>query len=152
MRSALLYFSDAIATVFRIGPLPLAPGSWGSAAAVVGWYLLPELSGTVYWLIIINLFLLGVIASAIIAQRDSDVDPSKVIIDEWVGMWIVLPFAEEGWVSVLVAFICFRLFDILKPFPARATERLRGGWGIMLDDVVAGVYSITVLTLIRIFV
>jgi len=150
VRSALLYFSDAVATVFRIGHLPLAPGTWGSAAAVVGWYLLPELSSTLYWLIVINLFLIGVIASAIISRRDSDDDPSKVIIDEWVGMWLVLPFAGKSWIWILAAFVCFRLFDILKPFPIKAAEKIRGGWGIMLDDVIAGGYSIAVLMLLRI--
>lgn len=111
--------------------------------------LLPELKNTVYWLIVINLFLLGVIASAVISQLDNEEDPSRVVIDEWVGMWLVLPFAESSVAGILVAFLCFRLFDILKPFPVKVLERVRGGWGIMLDDVMAGIYSVAALVILR---
>lgn len=74
-------------------------------------------------------------------ERDPHPDPSIVVIDEIVGMWIALFLVPKGVVAYALAFVLFRVFDVLKPQPARALERLPGGWGIMLDDVVAGAYA-----------
>ncbi|MFQ6616819.1 MAG: phosphatidylglycerophosphatase A [Fidelibacterota bacterium] len=145
MRSLLLVASDWIGSVFRIGYLPGAPGTWASVVAAAAWRVLPPLEGLTYVLILANLFLLGVIVSSIVSHETGDPDPQRVVIDEWVGMWIALAGVPGSWSFILAAFVVFRLFDIVKVFPAGRLERLKGGWGIMLDDVAAGIYTLIIL-------
>ena len=92
-------------------------------------------------LIVIVTFLVGVIVSTIVSDEERNSDPSKVVIDEWVGMWIALLMIPNEWLWLGIAFILFRIFDIVKLYPANRFERLQGGWGIMMDDVVAGLYA-----------
>jgi len=141
VRAALVHSADWLATCFRIGYLPLAPGTWGSASAVIAWRLLPEMELFRLSLIVIVIFLVGVNASSIVSNKERDSDPSKVVIDEWVGMWIALLMIPNEWVWLGIAFLLFRVFDIIKVYPANRFERLPGGWGIMMDDVVAGLYA-----------
>ena len=141
MRTALVHSADWLATCFRIGYLPLAPGTWGSASAVIAWRLLPEMELFRLSLIVIVIFLIGVNASSIVSNKERDSDPSKVVIDEWAGMWIALLMIPNEWVWLGIAFLLFRVFDIIKVYPANRFERLPGGWGIMMDDVVAGLYA-----------
>ena len=141
MRTALVHSADWLATCFRIGYLPLAPGTWGSASAVIAWRLLPEMDLFRLSLIVIVIFLVGVNASSIVSNKERDSDPSKVVIDEWAGMWIALLMIPNEWVWLGIAFLLFRVFDIIKVYPANRFERLPGGWGIMMDDVVAGLYA-----------
>ena len=141
MRAALVHSADWLATCFRIGYLPLAPGTWGSASAVIAWRLLPEMELFRLSLIVIVIFLVGVNASSIVSNKERDSDPSKVVIDEWAGMWIALLMIPNEWVWLGIAFLLFRVFDIIKVYPANRFERLPGGWGIMMDDVVAGLYA-----------
>ena len=149
MRPLLVFASDWIATVFRVGYLPLAPGTWASLIAMVVWRFIPEMGVVSHVLILSNLFLVGVIASEIVSARNGNDDPSYVVIDEWVGMWIGLAVVPKDWSWMVVAFLLFRLFDVTKIFPARHLEKVKGGWGIMLDDVVAGIYALLVTELIR---
>ncbi len=92
-------------------------------------------------LIVIVIFLVGVIVSSIVSDEESNSDPSEVVIDEWVGMWIALLMIPNEWLWLGIAFLLFRIFDIIKVYPANRFERLPGGWGIMMDDVVAGLYA-----------
>ena len=141
MRTALVHSADWLATCIGIGYLPLAPGTWGSAAALITWRLLPEIELFRLSLIVIMIFLVGVIVSTIVSNEENNSDPSKVIIDEWVGMWIALLMIPNEWLWFGIAFLLFRIFDIIKVYPANRFERLPGGWGIMTDDVVAGLYA-----------
>ena len=141
MRTALVHSANWIATCFRIGYLHLAPGTWGSAAALIAWRLLPEMELFRLLLIVIVIFLVGVIVSSIVSDEENHSDPSKVVIDEWVGMWIALLMIPNEWLWLGIAFLLFRIFDIVKVYPANRFERLPGGWGIMMDDVVAGLYA-----------
>ncbi len=146
MRETLLFFSRLIATVFHCGYLPLAPGTWTSAIALLaGWYLLPHIEDTTFVITLIILFIAGVLSSRIISEEDNDKDPSHVVIDEWVGMWIPLIGIPHNWEWWVAGFVLFRLFDIIKPFPIGKLERLKGGWGIMLDDVLAGIYALVLI-------
>lgn len=138
-----------IATVFFIGHLPLAPGTWGSAASLLIWYFIPEMNMIVFSSIIIILFILGLISAKKVAEHENNPDPSKVVIDEWVGMWITLLIVPKTWQWMAGSFLLFRFFDISKLFPMRQIEKLKKGWGIMLDDVVAGIYSLLILLIIR---
>ena len=108
---------------------------------MIAWRLLPEMELFRLSLIVIVIFLVGVNASSIVSNKERDSDPSKVVIDEWVGMWIALLMIPNEWVWLGIAFLLFRVFDIIKVYPANRFERLPGGWGIMMDDVVAGLYA-----------
>jgi phosphatidylglycerophosphatase A len=95
---------------------------------------------------------LGVPAATIAARESGRHDPQFVVIDEVAGQWIALVGAAANWRMGLTAFVLFRLFDITKPFPARQLERLPEGWGIVFDDVAAGLYALGVGWLLRHFI
>ena len=129
-----------VATFFYLGKLPFAPGSWGSLGALLLWLLLP-VTFSVHLSVIIILFVLGVYSSSRMAQYLDDHDPSEVVIDEVVGMGISLFMLPHSPGLYFLAFILFRVFDILKPSFIYRIQNLSGGWGIMLDDVLAGLIT-----------
>ena len=94
---------------------------------------------------------LGVPAATIAARESGRHDPGFVVIDEVAGQWITLLFSPADWRHGIVALILFRLFDITKPFPIRRLERLPAGWGIVFDDVAAGLYALGVASLLRLW-
>ena len=121
------------------GYLPLVPGSWGSLLGLaVTWFLVPaSLWSVLIWVVIL---LLGAIVSGK-AEKDFGQDARPIVIDEILGMGLALLLVPKRIVYYVIAFVLFRLFDIVKPFPARQAERLPSGWGVMADDLVAGVYA-----------
>jgi phosphatidylglycerophosphatase A len=151
-----------LATGFFAGYIPWAPGTWGTVVGVLLYLLIPH-SDTpwVLAMFIIAFFFVGVRSAATMAEvvghqlsksaawakttlgqdQDHAPDPSIVVIDEIVGMWITMLALPKSAPAVIIGFILFRVCDILKPPPAANVERLKHGWGIMLDDVVAGVYA-----------
>ena len=133
-----------VATFFYLGKLPFAPGSWGSLGALLLWLLLPvTLAG--HLSVIIILFVLGVYSSSRMAKYLDAHDPSEVVIDEVVGMGISLFMLPHNFLLYLFSFILFRVFDILKPSFIYRIQNLSGGWGIMLDDVLAGLLTFTIV-------
>jgi phosphatidylglycerophosphatase A len=153
-RSPADYVALAIATV-GVGFIPLAPGTWGSLVGVglyllIRWLLLDqgELAFVSAQLVSIAVITFSGIWAASQTERITGrKDPGKVVVDEVAGQMISLlpvalvPFWSSWKLWVIVSFILFRLFDIVKPYPARRMERLHGGMGIMCDDLVAGVYA-----------
>ena len=133
-----------VATFFYLGKLPFVPGSWGSLGALLVWLLLPVIF-SVHLSVIIILFILGVYSSSRMAKYLDDHDPSEVVIDEVVGMGISLFMLPHSPGLYLLAFILFRVFDILKPSIIYRIQNLSGGWGIMLDDVLAGLLTFTIV-------
>ena len=133
-----------VATFFYIGKLPFAPGSWGSLGALLLWLILP-VTFSVQLSVIIILFVLGVYSSSRMAKYLDDHDPSEVVIDEVVGMGISLFMLPHNFLLYLLSFILFRVFDILKPSFIYRIQNLSGGWGIMLDDVLAGLLTFTIV-------
>ena len=129
-----------VATFFYLGKLPFAPGSWGSLGALLLWLLLP-VTFAVHLSVIIILFVLGVYSSSRMAKYLDDHDPSEVVIDEVVGMGISLFMLPHSPGLYVLAFTLFRVFDILKPSFIYRIQNLSGGWGIMLDDVLAGLIT-----------
>ncbi|NKB50223.1 MAG: phosphatidylglycerophosphatase A [Alphaproteobacteria bacterium] len=131
-----------LATGGGSGNLPMAPGTWGSLVALPCAAVLAMLGGP--WLLslaILLAFVVGVWASGVYAEAIGLGDPGSVVIDEFAGQWLaILPVALD-WRYYLVAFVLFRIFDITKPWPCRPAERAPGGVGIMLDDMVAGLYA-----------
>ena len=135
--------SEWLATCFKIGHLPIAPGTWGSLAAVIGWWLwLQYLDPLVFIVLIITIFTIGVFATNIIIDHTGEKDPSRVVIDEVSGQWLGLLMLPDGAVYIAGAFILFRFLDILKPWPIRQLEQFPKGWGVMLDDMLAGLLTL----------
>ena len=128
------------ATFFYLGKLPYIPGSWGSLGALILWIFLP-LSYSLRLMIIIIMFSIGVISSKKMAIEMDDPDPSELVIDEAVGMGIALFMLPHSLAIYTMAFILFRIFDIFKPSFIYHVQYLPGGWGIMLDDVLAGLFT-----------
>lgn len=118
-----------------------APGTVGSLVGLVLYLPLAMGAGPLLPLAALLSFFLGVFASSQVANLWRVKDPQAIVIDEVAGMWIALLFVPFELVNVIAAFTAFRLCDIFKPFPARQAEALPGGWGIMADDVVAGIYA-----------
>ncbi len=144
-----------IATVAGAGYFPYAPGTVGSAIGVglvAAFDTIPFARAWRAGLLALTagaLFGVGVWAGGLSEKFFGCEDPGYVVIDEVVGQMLTfLLRPHASWKLLLVGFGLFRLFDILKPFPARRAERLTAGWGIMVDDVVAGVYALVVVTLL----
>ncbi len=138
--SELPLFRRFIATGFFSGYAPFAPGTVGSAAALL-FFLIPVFSRPEVLLpATLLIFILGGFAAEA-AERLLGQDPSPVTIDEVAGMWLSLWFVPLTVTTVTAGFLLFRLFDIIKPFPASYFDNKSGGWNIMLDDVMAALYT-----------
>ena len=145
-----------VATFFGAGFGKPGPGTWGSVAAVLLWgafaWLAHPTPQTLLIVLLAGILLslvLGVPASTIVARESGRKDPQFVVIDEVAGVWIALLFCPAEWSHGLICLILFRLFDITKPFPVRQLEKLPEGWGIVFDDVAAGLYALGVASLLR---
>ncbi len=140
-----------IATWFGCGLFPVAPGTAGSAAAVVIAWLLVDYAGwKPLWLapLAAVVSVPGVWAAGATARRLKVEDPRRVVVDEVVGQWLSLAGATAlNWKSLAAGFLLFRVFDIFKPTPVHQLEALPGGYGIVADDLMAGVYAALVLFL-----
>jgi len=136
-----------IATVCGIGRLPGLPGTFGSIAAIP---IIVLAAHSAFSFVAVYIFLLtvGVWSSRVVAEREGKEDPTHVVVDEVCGMLTTFLFIPLRWQVVLAGFFLFRLFDILKPFGIRRLERIGGGFGIVLDDVAAGIYSNIILWLL----
>jgi phosphatidylglycerophosphatase A len=130
----------ALATALGAGYAPVAPGTFGSAAGLLLWYLLPA-GNAVQIAVIIVVFALGAWGGSVAEVHFGKTDPGQVVIDEVLGMLITMFMNPVGWVGALLGFLLFRASDIVKPYPANRLEALHGGVGIMADDAMAGVYS-----------
>lgn len=138
-----------LATVGYVGHFPFAPGTAGSAAALLLYALLRWIGSPVADVAtIVALFAAGCWAGSVAEAHYGRTDPGYVVLDEVIGMLLTLLFVPVTWSGVLIGFLLFRAFDIVKPFPARQCERLHGGLGIMADDAVAGIYGNLALRLI----
>ena len=139
-----------LATFFGIGKLGAGPGTWASIVTVLVWSVLSKHSPHPVLLAIavtLGVTLIGIPASTVVARESRTKDPGFVVIDEVAGQMLALIIAPLRWKYLLLSLILFRCFDILKPPPLRALERLPEGLGIMLDDVGAGLYSLVILAI-----
>jgi phosphatidylglycerophosphatase A len=134
----------AIATVFGVGYAPLAPGTFGSAVGLVVWWLLPS-SPVAQAAAIVAMFVAGSWGGSVAERHFGRTDPGQVVIDEVMGMLITLFLNPVGWTGAIAGFFLFRLFDVIKPYPANRLEKLHGGIGVMADDAMAAVYANLVL-------
>ena len=130
----------AVATVGGVGYVPFAPGTFGSAAGILLWWLLGP-SPALQAFAIVVLFAAGVWSGSVCEGHFCTTDPGHVVIDEVVGMLITLFLNPVGWGGALLAFVLFRVADVIKPYPANRFEQLHGGLGVMADDCMAAVYA-----------
>jgi phosphatidylglycerophosphatase A len=156
------FWAWTVATFFGAGFGKPGPGTWGSVAAVLIWsavaFLLHPGANLLLMLTLMGVVLsvgLGVPAATIAEREAGRTDPGFVVIDEVAGQWItLLPLtfapgsAHLDWKHVVAALLLFRIFDVTKPFPIRKLENLPEGWGILFDDVAAGLYAGAVLLII----
>jgi phosphatidylglycerophosphatase A len=152
------FWAWTVATFFGAGLGKPGPGTWGSVAATlifaaVAFFLHPA-PQTLLELTLAGIILSiasGVPAATIAARESGRKDPGFVVIDEVAGVWITLLGAvfHPDWQHIVVALLLFRVFDIWKPFPIRHLEKLPEGWGIVFDDVAAGLYAWAVLVLLN---
>jgi phosphatidylglycerophosphatase A len=146
-------WATVVATFFGVGHLRPGPGTWGSAATVLLWWLLGRwiAPGWEPWtpaLLALAAVLIGIPAATQVARASNRKDPQFVVIDEVAGQLITLIAAPIAWQSLLLGFILFRAFDIVKPPPVRQLERLPEGVGIVIDDVGAGLYGLAVMQVV----
>lgn len=136
-----------IATWFGAGLLPKAPGTWGSLAALPFAWVITQHFGMLGLVIAtVLVFALGMWVSEIFVQRFGGEDPQAIVIDEVAGQWLVLVMVPPDLVYYAAGFVLFRIVDIFKPWPANwADSQVKGGLGVMLDDVLAAPYAMAVL-------
>ena len=140
--------SKIIATVFGIGYFPIAPGTLTSLIVIFLYKLfLHKLSWPIYFLLFLLLFFVGVVASSKWESELRKRDPRNIVIDEAAGQFLVLFRMGEDWLPLLLSFLLFRLFDIVKPIPIRKVENFPSGWGIMMDDLLAAIYAGVIVNL-----
>ena len=137
--------AEITSTVFYIGRLPLAPGTWCSFIAFLSWfYLRFYIEGVFILYASLILFFIGVAVSTIHSEVIKKDDPSEIVIDEWVGQWIALWLIPHSFYWGFASFILFRFFDISKLGPVQGMDDIKSGTGIMMDDVVAGILALLV--------
>jgi phosphatidylglycerophosphatase A len=134
----------ALATVCGVGYIPVAPGTFGSAAGLLLWALMRSSAGA-QEIAIVTLFFVGWWSGSVAERHFGRADPGQVVIDEVMGMLITLYLNPVGWLGAFGAFLLFRVSDVIKPYPANRLERLHGGLGVMADDAMAAVYANLVL-------
>jgi phosphatidylglycerophosphatase A len=153
------WWAWTVATFFGAGFGKPGPGTWGSVATVLLWFAYAKLLHPAPQTLLLALLvaialtlLLGIPASTIVARESGRHDPQFVVIDEVAGQAIALIGSHANWRHALIALVLFRLFDITKPFPIRRLEKLPAGWGIVLDDVGAGLYALCVASFLHLWI
>lgn len=142
--------SLALATC-GVGYIPLAPGTWGSALAVLGYLAyqkaIVQIDQSVWFaltaVLLLGFSIFGILASKVAAEALGEKDPGKIVVDEVMGQWVTFAFVPftSDWKIILVGFVLFRIFDIWKPFPINRAQDLEGGIGVCADDLIAGAYA-----------
>ena len=139
-------FALAMASALGVGFAPFAPGTFGSAAGLILWAVLPHALAT-QLIALAGIFAVGTWAASVVERQLGRTDPGIVVIDEVLGMLLTLLLNDVRWPGAILGFLLFRALDVVKPYPANRFERLHGGLGIMADDAMAGVYANMMLRL-----
>jgi phosphatidylglycerophosphatase A len=142
---ARAWAAHVLAVWFGCGHLPLAPGTWGTLGAVPLYLLVRPLGVAAVAVTALGVTLVGLWAAGDVERRLGAKDPQIVCIDEVAGVFVTWLAAPPTWKGLIAGVLLFRVFDQFKPWPARAAERLGGGAGVMLDDVVAGAWGAALL-------
>ncbi len=146
------HFILILATGFGVGYSPIAPGTLGTLIAIPAYYFLSEIPSPLYEITLIGFFFLSVWISENAETFFGKKDDRRIVIDEMIGFLITMLWVPKTIPFIIIGFLLFRFFDIVKPPPIRIMERARGGYGVVLDDVMAGVYANIVLQFICLFI
>lgn len=150
---ALGSVSGFLAFGFGSGLAPKAPGTWGTLAAVPFLFLWQYLPWPAYLLMLVTTFALGVYICQSVSNKLGVHDHGGIVWDEFVGLWLTFFMVELTWESILIGFVLFRIFDILKPFPIKwLDKKVKGGFGIMIDDILAGVFAAVILQILMTYI
>jgi phosphatidylglycerophosphatase A len=141
------WFEKLIGSGFYTGYIPIASGTFGSMVAVLI-YLIPGFETLQIIIPAISIFFIYGLYVSSKFERTYGKDPSQCTVDEIVGTWIALTALPKTFLIIITSFLIWRLLDIIKPFPAKNSENLKGGLGIMIDDVISGFYSLIIVHLI----
>lgn len=142
-------FFILVATFFNIGKIPKAPGTFGTLAAIPLWYAMTHVSTIFYMVVTIAIVLLGIIASQVYEAEFQKHDSKEIVIDEVAGFLITMVMVPPSWIYLVIGFVLFRLLDILKPWPmSHLDKNVKGGVGVMVDDIAAGIISSLLLQLL----
>ncbi len=133
--------ANLVATFFYVGLIPKAPGTFGTLAAIPLFYLLTFTPLYLYLGITVIIILVSVWASKIVEEVYNKEDPQQIVADEVCGYLVTMILVPPTIANIFLGFLLFRFFDIAKPYPVRKFEKLPGGWGVVIDDVAAGVYA-----------
>ena len=148
----LLHPAGLLALGFGSGLVPGAPGTAGTAAAVPVYLLVQALDWPLYLALTALLFAAGIAVCAHTARRLGVHDHPAIVWDEIVGYLVTMTLAPSGWPWIVTGFVLFRFFDVLKPWPIRWCDRhVHGGFGIMLDDLIAGLFAAALLQLLAVY-
>ena len=151
----MLFISKTITTLFGAGYIKYAPGTIGSILTILIWLLIYTAFGQIYFL---GLFVILTLSSYYLIKEYLSVfnkkDPQEIIIDEFIGISIPLLFvsSSQSYFEILLVFVSFRIFDIFKIYPVNKAEMLDGPIGIILDDVIAGIYTLIILLIFQIII
>ena len=147
------YFIVILATGFGVGYSPLAPGTLGTLITIPIYYFLSTIPSPLYELTLITFFFLSSWISGQAQNYWGRQDDPRIVIDEMMGFLITMLWLPKTIFSVITGFFLFRFFDILKPFPIRRIDkRWKGGYGVVSDDVLAGIYSNIILQIVHLIV
>jgi phosphatidylglycerophosphatase A len=148
----LNHFFLLFSTGFGVGYSPVAPGTLGTLIAIPVYYFLSAIPSPIYEITLIGFFFLSVWISENAEIFFGKKDDQRIVIDEMMGFLITMLWVPKATHFIVIGFFLFRLFDILKPFPIRRLERrLKGGFGVVLDDVIAGIYANIILHFISFY-
>ena len=147
------FIAKIFVTCFYVGKFPIASGTLGSGLAIIIWYHLSYLGNTALAFFFIIYLIFSYIFTHLYLKNSKDDDPSEVISDEVIGQLIPLFIIDSvsDHYLILIAFISFRIFDIYKLYPANKAEELHGAHGIIMDDVIAGIYALIVVFIFKYF-
>ncbi len=138
---------------FGSGAIRKAPGTWGTLAAIPFYLLFADVAWPIYIGIVAAAFFAGIYICDKTAKDLGVHDHGGIVWDEFVGLWITLFLVPDGWLWLVAGFILFRIFDISKPWPINwADKKVSGGLGIMIDDVIAGVFALAILQVAAYFI
>lgn len=141
----------ALSTCFGIGLIPKAPGTMGTLAAVPIIFWLDRFGTIVEVFSLLGLCAIGIWSSGLSGDLLGKVDPPTIVIDEVAGFFLTMFLLPLQWFAIICGFVLFRLFDIIKPYPIRQAEKISGGLGIVVDDLIAGIYAYTGTRIILFF-
>ncbi|WP_154224106.1 phosphatidylglycerophosphatase A family protein [Marinicella rhabdoformis] len=150
---ALGSISGFLAFGFGSGLAPKAPGTWGTLAAIPFLFLWQYFPWQAYLVMLAVTFTAGIYICQSVTNKLGVHDHGGIVWDEFVGLWLTFFMVELTWQSILIGFVLFRVFDILKPFPIKWLDsKVKGGFGIMIDDVLAGVFAAVILHILMAYI